>query len=48
MTLFIGFVIVVALLLVWAIAFYNRFVTLRNQVRTGGNRSTSSSNAGTT
>jgi len=35
MTLFLGFVIVVALLVVWAIALYNRFVTLRNQVLNG-------------
>ncbi|RPH38218.1 LemA family protein [bacterium] len=35
MTPFLGLIIVVALILVWAVMSYNRFVTLRNQVTNG-------------
>lgn len=35
MTPFLFFIIIVALLLVWAVVAYNRFVTLRNQVVNG-------------
>ncbi len=35
MTLFVGFLIVVAVVVLWAIMQYNRLVTLRNQVQNG-------------
>ena len=40
-------VIVVAIVL-WMIGAYNRLISLKNQVRTPGSRSTCSSSAGTT
>ncbi len=35
MTLFIGFIIIVAVIVLWIIVQYNRLVTLRNQVENG-------------
>jgi LemA protein len=35
MTPFLLFIVIVALVLVWAVVLYNRFVTLRNQVMNG-------------
>jgi LemA protein len=35
MTLFVGFIILVAVIALWVIAQYNRLVTLRNQVENG-------------
>ncbi len=35
MTLFVGFIILVAVIVLWVIAQYNRLVTLRNQVENG-------------